>query len=78
MLICTVGYANNYEVPLTNGDFVIVSQLAEVRLQANLHFQSVRVKAIASEIEYELLLSLDILYGDFDKSLMMDFIRRMK
>jgi len=41
---------NNYSVPLTNGDFVIVTALGETRLQSNLRFQSIRVKAILSEM----------------------------
>lgn len=76
---------NNYSVPLANGDFVIVCSLGETRSQANLHFQSVRVKAITSENEFELLLSLDILYSrntnftkEQTKALMVDFNRRMK
>ena len=76
---------NNYTVPLANGDFVEVVKLGEARMQSNLQFQSVRVKALLSETEYELLLSLDILYGSFgnftreqSKSLMVDFNRRMK
>lgn len=76
---------NNYSVPLTNGDFVIVTGLGETRLQANLKFQSIRVKTLASENEYELLLSLDILIsqeGNFtpeqSRTLMVDFSRRMK
>ncbi|MGC4035107.1 MAG: AAA family ATPase [Chitinophagaceae bacterium] len=76
---------NNYSVPLTNGDFVVVKYLGEVRKQGNLLFQSVRVEAMASGLEYELLLSLDILYGkniNFTKeqlkSLMVEFSRRMK
>ncbi|MDQ3843234.1 MAG: DEAD/DEAH box helicase [Bacteroidota bacterium] len=76
---------NNYAVPLTNGDFVVVCALGEERLQANLLFRSVRIKAVASDIEYELLLSLDILYGRLGnftkeqmKALMVDFNRRMR
>lgn len=76
---------NNHAVPLTNGDFVLVLALGETRLQSNLHFQSVRVKALTSEEEYELLVSLDILYGNLgkfskeqEKALMVDFSRRMK
>ncbi len=75
---------NNYSVPLTNGDFVIVDSLGEIKSRANLHFQSVRVKAISSGKDYELLLSLDILYGRNNnftkeqvKALMVDFNRRM-
>lgn len=76
---------NNHSVPLTNGDFVIVKDIGELRLQATLHFMNVRVKSVASDSEYELLLSLDILYGTLgrytneqQKTLMVDFSRRMK
>lgn len=76
---------NNYSVPLTNGDFVEVTELGEIRLQANLKFQGIRVKALLSEEEYELLLALDILYSsdnsftkEQSRQLMVDFSRRMK
>lgn len=76
---------NNYAVPLTNGDFVVVTHVGEIRLKANLHFQSVRVKALLSDIEYEILLSLDVLVSqdaNFSKEqykqLMVDFSRRMR
>jgi len=76
---------NNYTVPLTNGDFVIVIDLGEQHIQAGLGFQNVKVKALASDNDFELLLSLDILYGkegNFTKgqlkALMVDFSKRMK
>lgn len=76
---------NNYSVPLTNGDFVIVTTLGELRLQANLRFQSIRVKALLSESEYEILLALDVLTSkdpsftrEQSRELMVDFSRRMK
>lgn len=76
---------NNYVVPLTNGDFVFVTGLGEIRIQANLHFQSVRVKAFLSDTEFELLMSLDVLYsnsGNFTKdqmkAIMVDFTRRVR
>jgi ATP-dependent exoDNAse (exonuclease V) alpha subunit len=76
---------NNYSVPMTNGDFVVVTEIGETRLQANLHFQSIRVKALLSENEYEILLSLDVLVSqdaNFSKAqskqLMVDFSRRMR
>lgn len=77
-------YRNNYKVPLTNGDFVVVTSLGEVRMKCNLRFQSVRIKALVSDTDYELLLSLDALYGEgqFSKEqwrdLMIDFSRRLK
>jgi len=76
---------NNYAVPLTNGDFVKVIELGEIKSNINLHFQRVTVKAISSGIEYNLLLSLDALYnskGNFTndqmKTLMIDFDYRMQ
>lgn len=76
---------NNYKVPLANGDFVRVCSLGETRTKANLHFQSIRVKSVISETEHELLISLDLLYGQFGnftseqmKALMVDFNRRMR
>ncbi len=76
---------NNYAVPLTNGDFIIVTGIGEPRVQANLSFLSIRLKALYSEEDYEILLSLDILYGkqlnfnrEQQKALMVDFSRRMR
>jgi ATP-dependent exoDNAse (exonuclease V) alpha subunit len=77
---------NNYAVPLTNGDFVTVCGLGAIQTNSNLHFQSVRVKAMASDKDYELLLSLDILYNTGStnfteeqlKKLMIDFNFRMR
>lgn len=76
---------NNYAVPLTNGDFIVVTNIGEPRYQANLHFISIRLKALNSEEDYEILLSLDILYSNdiaFNKAqqkgLMVDFSKRMR
>jgi len=76
---------NNYKVPLTNGDFVEVISIGQQRIYANLNFLSVRVRAITADVEYELLLSLDILYGQTGKfsneqtrGMMIEFSRKMK
>ncbi|MDR3695151.1 DEAD/DEAH box helicase [Mucilaginibacter sp.] len=76
---------NNYAVPLSNGDFVEILQLGELKYVGLLKFQDVRVKSLASEKEYNLLLSLDILHGttgnfsnEQSKSLMIDFSHRMR
>lgn len=76
---------NNYSVPLSNGDFVEVMGLGETRTQANLKFQSIRIKALLSETEYELLLALDVINSlengltkEQSRELMIDFSRRMK
>ena len=76
---------NNYAVPLANGDFVIVLELGETTMQAGLYFQKVKVKAMLSNREYDMLISLDILYGNEpnfsraqSKMLMVDFNRRMR
>ena len=76
---------NNYKVPLTNGDFISVKSLGETKIHANFHFQQVKVQAMNSEEEYELLLALDILYGrsgqftkEQNRILMIDFSKRMK
>jgi AAA domain/UvrD-like helicase C-terminal domain len=76
---------NNYKVPLTNGDFVQIKSLGAITKHLNLLFQSVKVEALASGDEYELLLSLDVLHGNssqFSKEqsreLMIDFSNRMK
>jgi hypothetical protein len=76
---------NNHTVPLTNGDFVIVSKVGEIEIKAGLHFQRIYIKALLSETELEILMSLDILYGgetnftkEQSRSLMLDFSKRMK
>ncbi|HEY9002930.1 MAG TPA: ATP-dependent RecD-like DNA helicase [Mucilaginibacter sp.] len=76
---------NNYVVPLTNGDFVIVSELGDITTKAGLKFQSVRIKSVSSEKDYNILLSLDSLYGlkgnlsnNQMKELMIDFSQRMR
>jgi len=76
---------NNYKVPLTNGDFISVKSLGETKIHANFHFQQVKVQALSSEDEYELLIAIDILYGrssqftkEQNRILMIDFSKRMK
>ncbi|MFD1256526.1 ATP-dependent RecD-like DNA helicase [Mucilaginibacter terrae] len=76
---------NNYTVPLTNGDFVTIAELGEFIAKANLRFQKVKVKAVASELEYHILLSLDALHNikgnltdDEQSFLMIDFNKRMQ
>ena len=76
---------NNYYVPLTNGDFVTVTELGEKESRDDLHFQNVKVKSVTTEIEYSLLLSLEALSskkGTFTneqmKSQMIDFGYRMR
>lgn len=76
---------NNYAVPLTNGDFVIVQGIGDVDMRAGLQFQTIQIRALLSNEEHKILISLDILYGPENnftkiqlKSLMIDFNRRMK
>jgi hypothetical protein len=76
---------NNYSVPLTNGDFVMVTEAGEFRARGNLHFQDVKVKLVSSEKEYDMLLSLDALYSmkgtltnQQMERLMVDFSHRMR
>jgi ATP-dependent exoDNAse (exonuclease V) alpha subunit len=76
---------NNYSVPLTNGDFVSVIELGGQFMQAGLQFQEAKVKSLAAGTEFQLLLSLDILYGrtanftrEQSKALMVDFSKKMK
>ncbi len=76
---------NNYRVPLTNGDFIVVKKLGERKVHENLHFQQAKVQVLGSETEYDLLLSLDVLNGntgqftkDQSRALMIDFSKRMK
>lgn len=76
---------NNYAVPLTNGDFVVVDQLEEVTEKVGIKFQKVQVTAIASGKEFKLFLSLNALESlkgshdnDESKALMVSFNNRMK
>lgn len=76
---------NNYSVPLTNGDFITVLELGEQLMQSGLLFQEAKVRSMSAGSEYELLLSLDILYGktgnysrEQSKALMVDFSKKMK
>lgn len=76
---------NNYAAPLTNGDFVIIDELGEIKTKATLKFQKVRITALASGKEFSIMLSLDALNSikgnlsnDDSKYLMMDFNTRMR
>jgi ATP-dependent exoDNAse (exonuclease V) alpha subunit len=76
---------NNYLVPLTNGDFIEILAIGEKRTKANLNFVNVRVKALLQEVDYELLLCLDVFVGrianitsEQHRDLMIDFSRRMR
>jgi len=76
---------NNHAVPLTNGDFVEVTNLGEMELHVHLRFQRIHVKALLSGKEHEMLIALDVLYGnesnltrDQSRMLMIDFSRRMR
>jgi hypothetical protein len=55
LLVCQ----NNRKVPLTNGDFVKVCELGAMTYRSGMNFQKVKVKAMSSDTEYDLLLSLD-------------------
>jgi ATP-dependent exoDNAse (exonuclease V) alpha subunit len=75
---------NNYTVPLTNGDFVTVVQLGAFDSKGSLRFQKVTVKAVATDQEHTILLSLDAmsnvngnLTDDQQTYLMIDFNKRM-
>ncbi|HLA57849.1 MAG TPA: ATP-dependent RecD-like DNA helicase [Puia sp.] len=76
---------NNYKIPLTNGDFVTIISIGELKVHAGLHFQNVKVRSANSEAEHDIFLSLDILYGDSNqftreqnRILMIDFSKKMK
>ncbi|HVS91106.1 MAG TPA: DEAD/DEAH box helicase [Mucilaginibacter sp.] len=76
---------NNYIVPLTNGDFVIIEELGTTSTRARLKFQNVRVKSVTTDKDYSILLSLDSLNsirGNLSnnqmKELMIDFSQRMR
>jgi ATP-dependent exoDNAse (exonuclease V) alpha subunit len=76
---------NNYAVPLTNGDFVSLTELGDGKTRDGLHFRSVKVKSLVTETEYSLLLSMDTLYStngnltnDQNKAMMIDFSYRMR
>ena len=76
---------NNNAAPLSNGDFVEVTGLGETEIHVNLQFQHIRVKAMLSGTEHDMLIALDVLYGsesnltrDQSRMLMIDFSRRMR
>ncbi|GAA4328456.1 AAA family ATPase [Mucilaginibacter gynuensis] len=76
---------NNYAVALTNGDFVEVLELGELKYRSHLVFQQVRIKALASDKETTMLLSMDALESpkggltnDQSQFLLMDFNKRMR
>lgn len=76
---------NNHLIPLTNGDFIEVLAIGEKKTKANLQFINVKVKALQSDKDYEILLCLDILYGnqtnishEQNRLLMIEFSRSMK
>jgi ATP-dependent exoDNAse (exonuclease V) alpha subunit len=76
---------NNYRIPLTNGDFVIIEELGTISIRAQLKFQNVRVKSVTTGKDYHILLSLDSLSsikGNLSniqmKELMIDFSQRMR
>lgn len=76
---------NNYMVPLTNGDFVEVVAVNDTISEAGLNFVDVKVKHQLTGKEYEILLSLDVLYGgganlnkDQQRTLMINFSNRMR
>ncbi len=77
---------NNFAIPVTNGDFVVVTELGETKQKGDLIFQKVKIKTLITEQEYEILLSLNILYdstnGNFTKDqnkfLMVEFSKKMR
>ena len=75
---------NNYTVPLTNGDFATIVQLGEFKPKGGLRFQKVGIRALATDLEHQILLSLDAitnttgnLTDDQQSFLMIDFNNRM-
>lgn len=75
---------NNYLVPLSNGDFIKILKIGESKIQANLKFTNVHIVSLATEKEYEILISADVLESyqnnftlDQTQELMIDFVQRM-
>jgi ATP-dependent exoDNAse (exonuclease V) alpha subunit len=75
---------NNFVVDLVNGDLVVVEEIGEIKIRANLHFVDVQVKEISSQRSYRLLLLMDLLMNqqaNIDSvqhwRLMMDFMDRI-
>jgi ATP-dependent exoDNAse (exonuclease V) alpha subunit len=75
---------NNYLVPLSNGDFIKILKIGETKMQANFKFTNVHIVSLATEKEFEILISADILESyqnnftlDQTQELMIDFVRRM-
>ena len=76
---------NNHLVPLTNGDFVEVTNVGAVQNYKGIRFLHVTVKAQHSNMEHESLLCEEVLYNgqsnltsDQQRMLMIDFSQRMR
>ena len=75
---------NHRLTPLCNGDFVRVVETMDEHAEAGLRFLRVRVRDMATNTEYETLLSLDVLYGNRQNltgvqqsALMREFVLKM-
>lgn len=76
---------NNYKVPLTNGDQVVLKSIKPHGVQAGFFFLEVEVESIANKKVYKSLLIRDLLFNDFaglqnheSRRLLIDFAQRAK
>jgi len=76
---------NNYLVPLVNGDFVEVTAIGQMKVQANLPYLEVTVKTLHNDNYHQSLLSLSPLTrvmpnltSDEHREMYIDFYYRMK
>lgn len=76
---------NNYLVPLTNGDFVTVTNIGIEQIYLGIKFLNATVKAQLTNKKYEVLLCNDVLFNgqanltaEQQRMLMIDFSKRMR
>lgn len=76
---------NNYLVPLSNGDQVVVESVRPHGKKAGFFFLEVEVKSLANDQKYKTLLIRDLLFNDYaglqaeeSRRLLIDFDKRMR
>ncbi|MES2648158.1 MAG: AAA family ATPase [Bacteroidota bacterium] len=75
---------NNYLVPLVNGDFVVVTAIGQIKVQANISYLEITVKALHDGMHHQSLLALPPLGRtlpnltvDEHREMYIDFYKRM-
>ncbi len=75
---------NNYLVPLVNGDFVVITAIGQIKVQGNIAYLEVTVKALHNNAHHQSLLALPPLTRttpnltpDEHREMYIDFYKRM-